>query len=78
MKKQGRKKDSGTGEGAGGDGGGLRWMSAGIEFCGVIAIFCYIGYRLDRYFGFEIPFMLMTGFFIGFIGMLYLFYKDSK
>lgn len=73
MKKQGRKKDS-LGEG----GGGLRWMGAGIEFCGVIAIFCYMGYRLDRYFGFEIPYMLMTGFFIGFSGMLYLFYKDSK
>ena len=57
---------------------GLRWMGAGIEFCGVIAIFCFIGYKADKYFEFEIPFMLITGFFIGFIGMVYLFYKDSK
>ena len=57
---------------------GLQWMGAGLEFCGVIAIFSYIGYRLDKYFGFEIPYLLLTGFFISFIGMLYLFYKESK
>ena len=57
---------------------GLRWMGAGIEFCGVIGLFSYFGYRLDRYFGFRIPILLMTGFFIGFIGMVWLFYKDSK
>jgi len=29
---------------------GLQWMGAGIEFCGVIGIFSYIGYRLDNFF----------------------------
>lgn len=57
---------------------GLRWMGAGIEFCGVIGLFCYMGYRLDKYFGLEIPYLLLTGFFVSFIGMVYLFYKDSK
>ncbi len=57
--------------------GGLRWMGAGIEFCGVIAIFCFIGYKLDKHFD-KSPLFLLTCFFVSFIGMLYLFYKDSK
>ena len=57
--------------------GNLRWMGAGVEFCGVICIFCYGGYRLDRYFD-TTPFLFLTGFFISFGGMLYLFYKDAK
>ena len=57
---------------------GLQWMGAGIEFCGVIGIFCYIGYRLDKFLNTGGPFLLITGFFIGFIGMVYLFYKESK
>ena len=55
----------------------LRWMSAGIEFCGVIAVFCYIGLKLDGHFNTS-PLLLITGFFVGFIGMVYLFYKESK
>jgi F0F1-type ATP synthase assembly protein I len=57
---------------------GLQWMGAGIEFCGVIGIFSYIGYRLDKFFDTGGPFLLITGFFISFIGMVYLFYKESK
>lgn len=57
---------------------GLQWMGAGIEFCGVISIFSYIGYRLDKFFDTGGPFLLITGFFISFTGMVYLFYKESK
>ena len=57
--------------------GAMRWMSAGVEFCGVLAIFCFLGYKLDKHFQ-KSPLFLIIGFFIGFIGMLYLFYKDSK
>ena len=56
---------------------GLRWMGAGIEFCGVISVFCFLGYKLDIHFN-TAPFLLLTGFFVGFSGMVYLFYKDSK
>jgi F0F1-type ATP synthase assembly protein I len=66
-----KRRDDDTGR------SGLRWMGAGIEFCAVIAIFCYFGYKLDQYLGTG-PFLLLTGFFIGFIGMVYLFYKESK
>ena len=55
----------------------LRWLGAGIEFCGVMGIFCYMGNKLDKYF-YTSPFLLITGFFIGFIGILYIFYKESK
>jgi F0F1-type ATP synthase assembly protein I len=56
---------------------GMRWMGAGIEFCGVIVVFCYMGYKLDQHFNTR-PILLLTGFFISFVGMVYLFYKDSK
>jgi F0F1-type ATP synthase assembly protein I len=71
MEKNGREKDDMHRS-------GLRWMGAGIEFCGVISVFCYIGYKLDKFFNTGGPFLLITGFFISFIGMLYLFYKESK
>ncbi|MHC5060237.1 MAG: AtpZ/AtpI family protein [Planctomycetota bacterium] len=57
---------------------GLQWMGAGLEFCGVIALFCFIGYKLDKFLKTGGPFFLIAGFFIGFIGMVYLFYKESK
>ncbi len=55
----------------------LRWMGAGLEFCGVIAIFSMGGYLLDVKYD-SGPTYTLTGFFIGFIGMVYLFYKESK
>ena len=55
---------------------GYRWIGAGIEFCGVIGLFSYMGYRLDGYLD-SSPFWLITGFLISFIGMVYIFYKDS-
>ena len=57
--------------------GSLRWMGAGFEFCGVMAIFCFGGYKLDEHFDTS-PFLLLVGFFISFIGMMYLFYKETK
>ncbi|MEN6386651.1 MAG: AtpZ/AtpI family protein [Phycisphaerales bacterium] len=53
----------------------LKWSSLGIEFGGVIAVFCYIGYKIDAALN-SSPFFLLGGFFIGFIGMLYLTYKQ--
>jgi F0F1-type ATP synthase assembly protein I len=59
------------------DQGSLRWMSAGLEFCGAIAATTFIGYKIDQYFE-RGPEYTLAGFFLGFIGMVYIFYKDSK
>ena len=74
-KEAGMWKDNREKSGAGK--GGLRWMGAGLEFCGVIAVFSYIGYKLDAFFDTG-PFLFLAGFFVSFLGMIYLFYKDSK
>ncbi|MBN1457574.1 MAG: AtpZ/AtpI family protein [Sedimentisphaerales bacterium] len=55
----------------------LRWLGAGIEFCVVVGIFSYIGFWLDRYFDCA-PGMMIIGFLVGFIGMVYTFYKDAN
>ena len=52
-----------------------RWLGFGFEFCGVVGFFCYVGYRLDGYFGTS-PWLLLTGFFVGFLGMMYSTIKD--
>jgi len=28
----------------------LKWMGAGIEFCGVVSVFAFFGYLLDAHF----------------------------
>lgn len=58
-------------------GSGLRWIGAGIEFCGVIGLFCYLGNLLDKRYD-KSPLYLVTGFVISFIGMIYIFYKDAN
>jgi len=52
-----------------------KWLGLGIEFCGVIGIFCYIGYKLDESLDTR-PWLLLTGFFVGFTGMLYSILKQ--
>jgi len=49
----------------------------GIEFCGVLAVFCYFGYKLDQYFHTTGPWLLLAGFFIGFLGMFYILFKET-
>jgi len=56
--------------------GYTRWLSFGIEFGGVIAIFCYIGYHLDAALKTS-PYFLLAGFLLSFIGMLYLIFKQT-
>lgn len=52
-----------------------RWAGIGFEFAGVIAVFVYMGYVADEKFGTG-PWLLLTGFFVGFVGMLYLVFKE--
>ena len=69
--KEGKPEKGGVGR------DGLRWMGAGVEFCGVISLFSYFGYKLDKRFDTS-PLLLIVGFFISFIGMVYVYYKESR
>jgi drug/metabolite transporter (DMT)-like permease len=53
-----------------------QWLSLGLEFAGVLAIFSYGGYRLDEAWKTE-PWCLLGGFFIALSGMLYLTFKRA-
>jgi F0F1-type ATP synthase assembly protein I len=55
----------------------LRWSGLGIEFAGVVALFCYFGYKLDEKFHTS-PWLLLAGFFVAFVGMMYLIFKDTR
>ena len=54
----------------------LKWSGLGVEFCGVTALFSYFGYKLDARFDTR-PWFLLGGFFVGFVGMMYLIIKDA-
>ena len=54
----------------------LRWAGVGIEFCGVLGVFCYLGYKLDEALDTS-PWFLLAGFFVGFLGMLYVLIKQA-
>ena len=55
----------------------MKWSGLGIEFTGVIILFCYFGYKLDEKLQTS-PWFLLAGFFLGFIGMLYIIIKDTR
>jgi F0F1-type ATP synthase assembly protein I len=55
----------------------MKWSGLGVEFAGVIFLFCFFGYKLDEHFQTS-PWLLLAGFFLGFIGMLYIIIKDTR
>jgi len=55
----------------------LKWLGFGIEFCGVLAVFSYFGYKIDERFG-TAPLFIIAGFFFAFVGMFYLLLKETK
>jgi F0F1-type ATP synthase assembly protein I len=55
----------------------MKWSGLGVEFAGVIILFCYFGYKLDEKLQTS-PWFLLAGFFLGFIGMLYIIIKDTR
>jgi F0F1-type ATP synthase assembly protein I len=55
----------------------MKWSGLGVEFAGVIILFCFFGYKLDEKFQTS-PWFLLAGFFLGFIGMLYIIIKDTR
>ena len=54
-----------------------KWLGIGIEFCGVLGLFSYIGYRLDKVFN-SSPVCFLASFAIGFAGMFYLILKQTR
>jgi ATP synthase protein I len=54
-----------------------KWSGLGVEFAGVIILFCFFGYKLDEKFQTS-PWFLLGGFFVGFIGMMYIIIKDTR
>jgi F0F1-type ATP synthase assembly protein I len=59
-----------------GNQGYARWFGFGIEFCGVLAVCSYIGYKLDQWLN-SSPWFLLTGFIVGFAGMMYIVVKET-
>jgi F0F1-type ATP synthase assembly protein I len=55
----------------------IKWSGLGIEFAGVVFLFCFFGYKLDEHFQTS-PWFFLAGFFLGFIGMLYIIIKDTR
>ena len=55
----------------------MKCMNMGIEFGVAAAVFCYVGYKIDAALETS-PIFLLGGFFVSFIGMLYLTFKQIK
>ena len=53
-----------------------KWAGLGFEFVGVLAVFCYMGYKLDETLNTD-PWFLLVFFAVGFIGMFYIILKQS-
>ena len=51
-----------------------RWMGLGFEFGGMLAVFSFIGYKLDQTLDTS-PWCLLGGFFLGLIVLLYNIFK---
>ena len=54
-----------------------RWWGYGIEFMAVLGIFTWAGHWADKRFGHEFPWLMVIGFMVAFVGMLYLLVKES-
>ncbi|HYF68061.1 MAG TPA: AtpZ/AtpI family protein [Ohtaekwangia sp.] len=56
----------------------LKYSSLAFQLLAAIAIFGWLGYKLDVYLGYKFPvFMLVFGF-IAFAGMMYQLYRSIK
>jgi F0F1-type ATP synthase assembly protein I len=55
----------------------MKWSGLGFEFAGVIVLFCFFGYKIDEKFQTS-PWFLLAGFFIAFVGMMYIIIKDTR
>ncbi len=71
----------GPGGGCGGESGGWsnsrRWVGYGFELAAVVGLFTYGGWKLDQRLS-SSPWCLAGGFTVGFVGMMYLLYKETS
>ena len=56
---------------------GYRWIGYSVEFIGVIGLFMWFGYLADEKFQTSGPWWMLTGFFVAFVGMIYLLLKET-
>ncbi len=52
-----------------------RFFSFGVEFAGVICLFCYFGYKADQYFE-TMPWFTIAGILLAIVGLVYQLIKD--
>ena len=71
------KGQDGSGRDSGRESESLRWMSFGIELAGVMGVFGYSGYWADQKLGHGGPWLMLAGMAIGFVGMIYLLFKET-
>jgi F0F1-type ATP synthase assembly protein I len=55
----------------------VQWVGLATEFCGVLAVCSYGGYKLDEALHAS-PWFLIAGFFVGFGGMMVLIVKQIR
>ncbi|MFM7594991.1 MAG: AtpZ/AtpI family protein [Flavobacteriales bacterium] len=48
----------------------IQYASMGFQMIAFMAIFGYLGYQGDAYFGFNTPYLLMAGMLFGVIGSI--------
>ena len=53
-----------------------RWLAVSFEFGTVIGFFVLLGYLVDSRFDTS-PWFMLTGFFVGFTGMVYIVFKEA-
>jgi apolipoprotein N-acyltransferase len=58
--------------------GYLKFSGIAFQFLGVISFFCWLGWKIDRFLGLNLPVFLLLLVFISFFGMMYKLYKDLK
>ncbi|MFN4950163.1 MAG: AtpZ/AtpI family protein [Flavobacteriales bacterium] len=48
----------------------VQYSSLGFQMIAFMAIFGYLGYKGDQYFGFRTPYLLISGLLLGVIGSM--------
>jgi len=56
----------------------MRWLSFGVEFIGVLGVFSYAGWALDRKLQHRWPWLMLVGFAFAFAGMMVLLVKETR